>query len=150
MRALVFVHQNMNILDAMSWCHCYWGAGIMIMKSREKYFLIITFLVLVPKYSGITRSITWLLMSWLIASPGHQQPWYWLCRINRSLSCMRKDFNYCTILVLRGGRKCKGSLILLRVTSAGQMAWMWGSQQSHIMNITLFLFWDSSSHNDNL
>ena len=28
-----------------------------------------------PAYS--TLSISWLLMSWLLASPGHQQPWYW-------------------------------------------------------------------------
>ena len=24
------------------------------------------------------RSISWLLMPWLLTSPGHQQPWYWL------------------------------------------------------------------------
>ena len=35
--------------------------------------------VLKPEYSGQTRSITWQLMTWLLASPGHQQPWYWLC-----------------------------------------------------------------------
>ena len=28
-----------------------------------------------------------------LASPGHQQPWYWLSRIGMSLSYMRKDFN---------------------------------------------------------
>ena len=45
---------------------------------------------------GLSRqiwSIAWLLMAWL-ASAGHQQPWYWLCRINRSLSATRKDFNH--------------------------------------------------------
>ena len=31
---------------------------------------------------------------WLLASPGHQQPWDWLCRIGSSLSYLRKDFNY--------------------------------------------------------
>ena len=29
-----------------------------------------------------------------LASPGHQQLWFWLCRLGRSLSYMRKDFNY--------------------------------------------------------
>ena len=29
-----------------------------------------------PSYLGLTRSISWLLMPWLLASPGHQQPWY--------------------------------------------------------------------------
>ena len=32
-------------------------------------------------YLGLTRSISWLLMPWLLTSPGHQQPWYWLWRI---------------------------------------------------------------------
>ena len=47
-----------------------------------------------PSYLGLTRSISWLLMPWLLTSPGHQQPWYWLCRIGRFLSYMRKDCNY--------------------------------------------------------
>ena len=37
-----------------------------------------------PSYLDLTRSIRWLLMPWLLMSPGHQQPWYWLCRISRS------------------------------------------------------------------
>ena len=45
-------------------------------------------------YLGLTRSISWLLMLWLLTSPGHQQPWYWLCRICRSWSYLRKDFKY--------------------------------------------------------
>ena len=28
-----------------------------------------------PSYLGFTRSISWLLMPWLLTSPGHQQPW---------------------------------------------------------------------------
>ena len=47
-----------------------------------------------PSYLGLTRSISWLLMPWLLTSPGHQQPWYWLCRIGKFLSYLRKDFNY--------------------------------------------------------
>ena len=43
-----------------------------------------------PSYLGLTRSISWLLLT----SPGHQQPWYWLCRICRSWSYSRKDFKY--------------------------------------------------------
>ena len=46
-----------------------------------------------PSYLGLTRSISWLLMPWLLASPGHQQPWYGLCRIGRSLFYLRKGFN---------------------------------------------------------
>ena len=33
-------------------------------------------------------------MPWRRKEPGHQQPWYWQCKINGSLSSMRKDFNY--------------------------------------------------------
>ena len=34
-------------------------------------------------------------MTWLLASPSHQHPWFWHSRINESfLSSMRKDFNY--------------------------------------------------------
>ena len=33
-------------------------------------------------------------MPWLLVSPGHQHPRYWLCRIGKFLSFMRKDFNY--------------------------------------------------------
>ena len=47
-----------------------------------------------PSYLGLTRSVSWLLMHWLLTSPGHQQPWYWLCRIGRFLSYLRKDFKY--------------------------------------------------------
>ena len=45
-------------------------------------------------YLGLTRSISWLLMPWLLTSPGHQQPWYWLYRICRSFSYLREDFKY--------------------------------------------------------
>ena len=47
-----------------------------------------------PSYLGLSRSISWLLMHWLLTSPGHQQPWYWLCTIGRFWSYLRKDFNY--------------------------------------------------------
>ena len=46
----------------------------------------------------LTRSLSWLLMPWLLASPGHQQPWYWLCRIGRSLSYSRRSFNYLSLI----------------------------------------------------
>ena len=58
----------------------------------------------------LTRSISWLLMPWLLASPSHQQPWYWLCKLGRSVSAMRKDFNYlCYISV----EECKYMFIFL-------------------------------------
>ena len=48
------------------------------------------------------------LVARLLTMPSHQQPWYWLCRINSSLFPMRKGFYYtCVISVFRNGRKCK-------------------------------------------
>ena len=38
--------------------------------------------------------ISQLLMPWLLASPGHQHPWYWFCRISKIFSYMGKDLNY--------------------------------------------------------
>ena len=51
-----------------------------------------------PSLLGLTRSISWSLMPWLLASPGHQQPWYWLCRIGRSLFYLRGNFNYLCLI----------------------------------------------------
>ena len=60
---------------------------------------VLTLLVLKPEYSGITRSIPWLLMPGLIVSPGHQLPWHWLWWTNGSLSSMRKDWSYLSHLM---------------------------------------------------
>ena len=45
------------------------------------------------EYSGILRSISWLLVHRFPTSPGHQQPWYRLCMINRPLSSIRNYFS---------------------------------------------------------
>ena len=42
----------------------------------------------------ITRLILWLLILQLLLTPGHQQPYYWMCKINWSLSSKGRDFNY--------------------------------------------------------
>ena len=61
-----------------------------------------------PRYLGLTRSISWLLMHWLFTSPGHQQPWYWLWKPCRSWSYLNKDFKYlCHISMWSNGIKCK-------------------------------------------
>ena len=62
-----------------------------------------------PSYLGLTRSITWLFMPWLLTSPGHQQPWYRLCRICTSGSYLRKDFSLstCVISMWSNDMKCK-------------------------------------------
>ena len=57
-----------------------------------KLVYILSFLVLKPEYPGQSRSVSWLLMPWHLASPGHQLSWYRPCRIKGSLSSVRKDF----------------------------------------------------------
>ena len=47
-----------------------------------------------PGYLGLISSISWLLMRWLLASPGHHQPCYWPCNIGKYLSYSRKDTKY--------------------------------------------------------
>ena len=37
--------------------------------------------------------IPWLQMPWCLSSPGQQQVWYWLCRSNAFLHCMKRDFS---------------------------------------------------------
>ena len=54
---------------------------------------LLTLLVLKWEYSEITRRISWLMMPWLLESSGHQQLWYWLGRISRSLSSTKNDFS---------------------------------------------------------
>ena len=60
------------------------------MWSLAHYHLIL--LVLEPEYSGRTGLIPWLLMPWLLVSPGHQQQWYWLCRKNNALVFHKRGF----------------------------------------------------------
>ena len=60
-----------------------------------------------PSYLGLTRSISWLLMPWLLTSPGHQQPWYWLYRICRSFPYLRKCFKYLCQINVEDDLKCK-------------------------------------------
>ena len=56
-------------------------------------FTISTLLMLKLQHSWLIRSVALLLMSWLFTSPGHKTG-HGPCRINRSLSSVRKDFNY--------------------------------------------------------
>ena len=59
------------------------------------------------EYFWKTRSIPWLLMPWRPASPGHQQPWYWFCRMNWSLYSMTKDVNYLSHLSIDEWKKMR-------------------------------------------
>ena len=47
-----------------------------------------------PRSLNLAWSVSWLLMPWLLTLPGHQQQWYWLCRVCRHWSYLWKDFKY--------------------------------------------------------
>ena len=88
--------------------------GKIDMSTRDK----LTILVLRMAYFERNKSISWLMMPWLLMSPGHQQPRYWLSMINGSLSSMRKAFNSCITSMVRTDRKCKYILIFLQTNFA--------------------------------
>ena len=69
-----------------------------------RFKITLTLNVRGPSYLALTRSISWLLMTWLLTSRGHQQPWYWPCKICSFLSSLRKDFNYLRFINVE---KCK-------------------------------------------
>ena len=64
-----------------------------IFDISDSKILVLTHNMQGLSYLSLTRSISWLLMPWLLASPGHQHPSYWLRRIGESLSYRRNDFN---------------------------------------------------------
>ena len=76
----------------------YGLSGLWIINTLQSdstwYIHCLTLNVRGPSYLGLTRSVSWLLMPWLLASLGHQQQWYWICEISKSRSYTRKDFNY--------------------------------------------------------
>ena len=53
-----------------------------------------TLSVLKLEYSRITRSIPWLLMPWDLASQAINSQWYWLRRINESLSFIGRFYKH--------------------------------------------------------
>ena len=52
-------------------------------------------------------------MPWLLGWPGHQQPWYWLCKLGRALSYMRKISITCVMSMWRIVRNCEYMFIFL-------------------------------------
>ena len=81
---------------------CTWNVKsnwYILINNRVVAFGISNHLVLKPECSGRIRSITWLMMPWRRKEPGHQQPWYWLRRINTPLASTRTDFNFLQHLI---------------------------------------------------
>ena len=95
-------YMNIMIYLCMSYALCWLSQSplrwIKVHQNYSHCFSVssanLTLNVRGASYLGLTRSISWLLMPWLLASPGHQYPWYWPCRIGRSIPYWREYFTY--------------------------------------------------------
>ena len=72
--------------------------------SESQKLKILILLALRLEYSRRNRSIPWLLMLWLLASPDHQQSRYWSCRTHVFLSSMGNDLNYLRYISIKKWR----------------------------------------------
>ena len=102
--------------------HCHWLNGLLwhfrvICKGPHAIeCMMITFPVLKLECLLRTRSIPWLLMPWLLVSPGPQQPWYWTCW-NQFFVFHDEEFQ---LPVFRNKWKCKNISVLLKLNCAWQ------------------------------
>ena len=83
---------NDDILIILSWPQCLKVPGGL--QAKMTCLPLLTLQKVWPEYSGRTRLTPSLLISWFLASPGHQQPWYLLCRIYGPLFSIKKYFEY--------------------------------------------------------
>ena len=94
-------------------------------------------------------------MPWLLVSPGHQQPWYWLCKLGRFLSYMwRNDKNYkCMFMfLLKKLARKKWNAVWLLLTQAKEhhhwyclftMGWNWNIILPTVSWWHVFFLYDS-------
>ena len=61
---------------------------------------------------------------WLLASPWHQQQWYWLCMLNGCLSYVRKVFRYMHHFGMASDRNCKYAF-MFPSKCYRYMQWLW-------------------------
>ena len=66
---------------------------VIVLEFTKKIF----FFVLRSEYFRNTRPLPWLLMPWLLGSPGHRHPQHQPPSIRCALSSMDKDFNHRSI-----------------------------------------------------
>ena len=100
-----FTPENWSLLvQVMTCCHqasCHYLSQCWP-KSMSPYGA--TRLQWVNEHYGQTKSISYMLMPWLLALPGHQQPWYWHGRINESLFSVKISIT-CTLSMFSSNRK---------------------------------------------
>ena len=103
--SLYFMHNHSFISSTIYPIHLPWN--------HYAYWAMLTLNVRGRSYLGLTRSMSWLLMPWLLTSPWHQQPWYieyvgpfltWV--VGPSLTWVR-ILSICVKSVWRNDIKCK-------------------------------------------
>ena len=83
------------------------------------YFIwSISLMLLITAYSGITRSMSWLLMPWLLVLSGHQQPWYWINTMQACLATLRNDLKNLNIVICEKWLKNGNIFLFPKLTSA--------------------------------
>ena len=89
------------------------------------------FVVLQPKYSGIIKSISWLLIPWLFASPCHQKPRYWLYRMEGPCPPRGRISSTCVISEMVNYRNCAILCRHINLTRQGlnfPLQWRYGGR----------------------
>ena len=127
----------LTLIQVMAWCHQKRYSSLVDVY-REFYLPLLKL-----EYSEITRSIPWLQMHWLLASPGHQQLRHWLSRINNSrgrisITCISSvSHNYwkCKHIFIKKNLHIRSKLIF--PSDAYMRQWI-GSALVQIMACSLF------------
>ena len=114
----IFHHHIQRWSRCLLWNSCYHDMVILVWLRKPGLMFgatVTTFTLHVrgPSYLGLTSSISWLLMPWLLTSPGHQHPWYWLCRIGWSLAYLRKNLKYLGMPMWRYAKNCNYMFLFL-------------------------------------
>ena len=100
------------IMFSAKWRPYYLGRLNVSSTRTGHVYSLSVLLVLRPEYFGIITTIACLPMTWLHASPGHQQPWHWLCKIGDSLSPAIFPVS------MRNDSKCKNMGIFYKIHSS--------------------------------
>ena len=88
-----------NVSEILGIIHSFSFSKMHLKMSSAKWRVFglslneLTLQMLRSEQSGQIWSIPWLPMPWFLASPGHQQPWYWLLVIWILQSSIRVNFN---------------------------------------------------------
>ena len=66
-----------------------WNVNASLIVYKRFIMTRVNLTMWVPVCPRQTRTISWLLMAWLLVSPGHQQSWYWSYKMGMLLSSLR-------------------------------------------------------------